>query len=223
VCSVPLNVCAACVGGGGTQVETRKSSKNARAEAVLVCCVCAAVSQLLEAAGPNARVCRVMPNTPCLVGETAAAMCLGGKVCGLKGWVLCTDSACSQYADAMQDGLLCQPSSRVCHPALLLQTVCSTIKANSRQSAAQSSFFTGLPSCAAANSRQSAAQQGWTAQRCPLRNAVLAACRICTWGRMLLLLLSLCVGCGRPLHRAVTQNGNQTPNLTLSLCLPCTH
>lgn len=37
------------------------------------------VSQLLEAAGANARVCRVMPNTPCLVGETAAAMCLGGK------------------------------------------------------------------------------------------------------------------------------------------------
>jgi pyrroline-5-carboxylate reductase len=38
------------------------------------------VAQLLEAAGPAARVCRVMPNTPCLVGETAAAMCLGGKV-----------------------------------------------------------------------------------------------------------------------------------------------
>jgi pyrroline-5-carboxylate reductase len=38
------------------------------------------VAQLLEAAGPTARVCRVMPNTPCLVGETAAAMCLGGKV-----------------------------------------------------------------------------------------------------------------------------------------------
>jgi hypothetical protein len=38
------------------------------------------VQQLLEAAGPSARVCRVMPNTPCLVGETAAAMCLGGKV-----------------------------------------------------------------------------------------------------------------------------------------------
>lgn len=37
------------------------------------------VAQLLEAAGPNARVCRVMPNTPCLVGETAAAMCLGGR------------------------------------------------------------------------------------------------------------------------------------------------
>lgn len=43
-------------------------------------CCTAAVAQLLEAAGPNARVCRVMPNTPCLVGETAAAMCLGGKV-----------------------------------------------------------------------------------------------------------------------------------------------
>lgn len=38
------------------------------------------VAQLLEAAGSHARVCRVMPNTPCLVGETAAAMCLGGKV-----------------------------------------------------------------------------------------------------------------------------------------------
>jgi pyrroline-5-carboxylate reductase len=34
---------------------------------------------MLEAAGPDARVIRVMPNTPCLVGETAAAMCLGGK------------------------------------------------------------------------------------------------------------------------------------------------
>jgi hypothetical protein len=36
---------------------------------------------MVEAAGPKARVVRVMPNTPCLVGETAAAMCLGGKVC----------------------------------------------------------------------------------------------------------------------------------------------
>lgn len=25
------------------------------------------------------RIVRVMPNTPCLVGETASAMCLGGK------------------------------------------------------------------------------------------------------------------------------------------------
>lgn len=30
-----------------------------------------------EAAGPKAKIIRVMPNTPCLVGETAAAMCLG--------------------------------------------------------------------------------------------------------------------------------------------------
>ena len=38
------------------------------------------IDKLLEAAGPDARVVRVMPNTPCLVGETAAAMCLGGQV-----------------------------------------------------------------------------------------------------------------------------------------------
>jgi len=37
------------------------------------------IDKLTEAAGPNARVVRVMPNTPCLVAETAAAMCLGGK------------------------------------------------------------------------------------------------------------------------------------------------
>lgn len=37
------------------------------------------MEKLLEAAGPDAHVIRVMPNTPCLVGETAAAMCLGGK------------------------------------------------------------------------------------------------------------------------------------------------
>lgn len=43
------------------------------------------VAQLLEAAGPEAHVVRVMPNTPCLVGETAAAMCVGGKVGFLEG------------------------------------------------------------------------------------------------------------------------------------------
>jgi pyrroline-5-carboxylate reductase len=43
------------------------------------------VEKLLEAAGPEAHVVRVMPNTPCLVGETAAAMCVGGKVRGPRG------------------------------------------------------------------------------------------------------------------------------------------
>lgn len=31
-----------------------------------------------EAAGDDTKLVRVMPNTPCLVGETASAMCLGG-------------------------------------------------------------------------------------------------------------------------------------------------
>lgn len=44
------------------------------------------VAQLAEAAGPEARVVRVMPNTPCLVGETAAAMCVGGKARAAQGW-----------------------------------------------------------------------------------------------------------------------------------------
>lgn len=31
-----------------------------------------------EAVGNEVKLIRVMPNTPCLVGETASAMCLGG-------------------------------------------------------------------------------------------------------------------------------------------------
>ena len=37
------------------------------------------VCGLQEAAGADKHLIRVMPNTPCLVGETASAMCLGGK------------------------------------------------------------------------------------------------------------------------------------------------
>ncbi|CAL8466836.1 g6372 [Coccomyxa elongata] len=37
------------------------------------------LASLKGAAGDDARIVRVMPNTPCLVGETASAMCLGGQ------------------------------------------------------------------------------------------------------------------------------------------------
>lgn len=37
------------------------------------------IATLEAAAGSNTRIIRVMPNTPCLVGETAAAMCLNAK------------------------------------------------------------------------------------------------------------------------------------------------
>lgn len=50
------------------------------AESTVVVSIAAGVTvaNMLEAAGAGARIVRVMPNTPCLVGETAAAMCLGG-------------------------------------------------------------------------------------------------------------------------------------------------
>ncbi|KAK9800303.1 hypothetical protein WJX73_009483 [Symbiochloris irregularis] len=38
------------------------------------------LGQMQEAAGKEVRLIRVMPNTPCLVGETASAMCLGSNV-----------------------------------------------------------------------------------------------------------------------------------------------
>jgi pyrroline-5-carboxylate reductase len=43
------------------------------------------LERLLDAAGADARCVRVMPNTPCLVGETAAAMCLGGGATSADG------------------------------------------------------------------------------------------------------------------------------------------
>jgi len=38
------------------------------------------ISHMLSVLGDEAKVIRIMPNTPCLVGETAAAMCIGGSV-----------------------------------------------------------------------------------------------------------------------------------------------
>lgn len=38
------------------------------------------IEKILMSLGKDTRVVRVMPNTPCLVGETASAMCIGGKV-----------------------------------------------------------------------------------------------------------------------------------------------
>lgn len=43
------------------------------------------LSTLAEAAGDDAHLIRVMPNTPCLVGESASAMCLGGKATDADG------------------------------------------------------------------------------------------------------------------------------------------
>eukprot|EP00208_Stichococcus_sp_RCC1054_P003175 CAMPEP_0206134660 /NCGR_PEP_ID=MMETSP1473-20131121/137_1 /ASSEMBLY_ACC=CAM_ASM_001109 /TAXON_ID=1461547 /ORGANISM="Stichococcus sp, Strain RCC1054" /LENGTH=276 /DNA_ID=CAMNT_0053526279 /DNA_START=151 /DNA_END=981 /DNA_ORIENTATION=+ len=40
---------------------------------------------LKEAAGEKAHLIRVMPNTPCLVGESASAMCLGGQATDADG------------------------------------------------------------------------------------------------------------------------------------------
>lgn len=37
------------------------------------------IHQLQDAVGGEVKLIRVMPNTPCLVGETASAMCLGGS------------------------------------------------------------------------------------------------------------------------------------------------
>lgn len=37
------------------------------------------LEKMLQSLGQDAHVVRVMPNTPCLVGEMAGAMCLGGK------------------------------------------------------------------------------------------------------------------------------------------------
>lgn len=43
------------------------------------CTSCSASVCTMQDAGGDRRLVRVMPNTPCLVGETASAMCLGSK------------------------------------------------------------------------------------------------------------------------------------------------
>lgn len=58
-----------------------KEVKSALTRDKLIVSVAAGVTiaTLEAAAGSNARIIRVMPNTPCLVGETASAMCLNNK------------------------------------------------------------------------------------------------------------------------------------------------
>lgn len=43
---------------------------------------------LAEGLGGDARLVRVMPNTPCLVGQGASAYCLGGKATGVDGMLV---------------------------------------------------------------------------------------------------------------------------------------
>ncbi|KAF5827064.1 pyrroline-5-carboxylate reductase [Dunaliella salina] len=59
--------------------QTQTALKEDRPITIVSIAAGLSVDQLLSAVGSrNARMVRVMPNTPCLVGETASAMCLGG-------------------------------------------------------------------------------------------------------------------------------------------------
>jgi pyrroline-5-carboxylate reductase len=63
-------------------VQSVLSQNKATLATKLVVSIAAGVTcaTLLDALGkPDAKVIRVMPNTPCLVGATAAAMCAGAS------------------------------------------------------------------------------------------------------------------------------------------------
>lgn len=64
---------------------------------------------LAEALGPEARLVRVMPNTPCLVGRGASAYCLGGKATDddgeLVGQILSAVGMACQVEEKLMDAV----------------------------------------------------------------------------------------------------------------------
>lgn len=59
---------------GRCTVSCKTTKPSGGPASLMLCWLC-----MQGAAGSDAHLIRVMPNTPCLVGESASAMCLGGK------------------------------------------------------------------------------------------------------------------------------------------------
>ncbi|KAL3153956.1 hypothetical protein ABBQ32_013516 [Trebouxia sp. C0010 RCD-2024] len=64
------------------------------------------LSVMKDAAGDDKRIIRVMPNTPCLVGEVASAMCLGGRASEEDGKVVKTLFSAVGFCCVVEEKLL---------------------------------------------------------------------------------------------------------------------